>query len=114
MATTFKVRCYQGDDVVITDKIAGTGPLTGSYVFTAKRNKQETSGLFTKTTNPSGGIDLDSNARTLTITIPSAQSAVLLPGIYVCDVKRIDSGSEAVLSDGFLIVSQPVGHIFSL
>ena len=45
------------------------------------------------------------------IALDADDTAILLPGTHVFDVRRTNPGSEAELSDGYLIVSQPVGHV---
>lgn len=93
---------YKGEDVGITDSMSPVTNITGwSLQFTLRRYYGDAAAVLTKTIG--AGITVtDATNGVFKVSIASADTANLTPGVYVYDVERADAGNRTVLTIGYL------------
>lgn len=100
---------FRGEDITLHFAMIPATDITGwSLTFTVK-NKLGGTTQFTKDNGGTGGLALVSaKAGTFKVTIAKADTQGLTPGGFVYDVKRTDSGSNAILANGTITLRQEV------
>lgn len=95
---------YRGEDDALVFTMTPTTDITGWTIsFRVKNTLSDATALVTQAatlTTPASGI--------FTVSLASATTAALLPGVYAYDVWRTDSGSAAALSIGSITVRASV------
>jgi hypothetical protein len=100
---------FRGEDVALNFAMIPPTDVTGwSMTFTV-RNKLAGSTQFTKDNGGTGGLTIvDAKAGTFKVSIAKGDTSGLTPGGFVYDVKRTDSGSNAILANGTITLRQEV------
>lgn len=107
MTVAANFQCYKAEDVSLPVQVYQADGVTAqnitgwSITFTAHQFSGPS--LITKTVG-SGITITNGTGGQLTVAIASADTAGLSPGNYLYSITRTDAGSEAVLTEGLMIL----------
>jgi hypothetical protein len=104
MATLNDITFYKGEAVALVFTMTPVTNIAGWNIsLTLRNNPTDAVPLLTKAatlTTPAAGV--------FTVALTHAETVALSAANYAYDVQRTDTGSEAVLSIGTLVVAQEV------
>jgi hypothetical protein len=103
MSVQSNIAFFQGEDVVLTLTMTPPTDITGWALVSTVKDVLGGTTQF----NPTCSIT-DAGRGVFTVTMGRAQTSGLIPGDFVWDVRRTDSGKNAVLAHGEITVKQPV------
>lgn len=106
MAIGVNIQFFKGEDITIEDVITGVDITSWSITFSIRETFADDV-LISKTVG--SGITLtDPTNGKLQIVLSDDDTNLLSSRNYVYDVKRMDAGSEAVLTYGILTIQESV------
>jgi hypothetical protein len=95
VAVVADLECFRGEGLLITDRAVSATSITGWTIsFNLKRNWSDAAALVTV-----AAAITDATNGTFTVTLTSTHTN-RDAGDYVYDIRRTDSGGEAVLTSG--------------
>ena len=112
MATTASFSFYAGEDVAVAVTMNPVVDITGwALKFTMRAQLNILPILVTKTTGGGGIVITSGPSGTFQVNILKDDTASALPGQYLFDIQRTDSGFAQVLTIGTITLLQPVANI---
>jgi hypothetical protein len=103
MSVQSNLTFFQGEDILLTLTMTPPTDITGWTLLSTVKDELGGTTQFNPTVSAT-----DYGRGVFTVSLSRAQTSALTPGDYVWDVRRTDSGKNAVLAHGEITVKQAV------